>query len=317
VSAAEKAKTPQLDGTNPMGFICSNSRITLKTCVLYFCTSRNDENKIAFIRGRSDFPQGAKVNKTFATLVTLAASLPVTAALAADMPMKAAAPPVPYASAYNWTGVYIGSELGWGWANQTTTVVTSTAGSAFPVGSISSNEVNGLLGGFDAGYNYQFNQNFLVGIDGSFTFSGLDGTSRDVSTVNGNVDNKSDRMRWLSTATGRIGYVTDNWLWYAKGGWAWAEFDADSAENTPAGVVAVKASSSEDRDGWTAGGGVEWGFAAHWSAKLEYDYVKFGTANFTNTANIITGPLAGTTAHFSRSTTSDLNLIKGGVAFRF
>ena len=41
------------------------------------------------------------------------------------------------------------------------------------------------------------------------------------------------------------------------------------------------------RTGWTAGTGVEWAFATHWSATLEYDYYDFGShgARLTSATN--------------------------------
>jgi outer membrane immunogenic protein len=43
---------------------------------------------------------------------------------------------------------------------------------------------------------------------------------------------------------------------------------------------------SNDRTGWTVGGGAEWMFAPHWSVFAEYDFMGFGTqsAAFTGCA---------------------------------
>jgi len=74
-------------------------------------------------------------------------------------------------------------------------------------------------------------------------------------------------------------------LVFAKGGGPWAGFSATSVTNTPGGAFVARTTSSDTRNGWTGGGG-EWGFAPHWSAKLEYDYVKFATANFASTKSM-------------------------------
>ena len=61
------------------------------------------------------------------------------------------------------------------------------------------------------------------------------------------------------------------------------------------------------------GGGLEWKFAAHWSGKVEYDYVKFDTATFSineiNDVGVMSTPI--------RSATSSLNMLKAGVAYHF
>ena len=66
-------------------------------------------------------------------------------------------------------------------------------------------------------------------------------------------------------------------------------------------------------NGGTVGAGIEYGFAPHWSAKVEYDYVKFRTATF-NPTDVAAG---GAVTFPTRSATSDLNEFKGGVAYRF
>lgn len=251
-----------------------------------------------------------KILRSLAILV----AMPVAAASAADMPLKA--PPVPYVAS-SWTGFYAGGEFGGGWASGQTTIVTqSSAAPAFPVGTVLNPvDLSGVLGGVYAGYNYQINQ-FLVGIDGDYTWADLTGTGTDISPVpgNGDVTHHSDRMNWVSTLTGRVGYVSDHWLFFAKGGWAWANFTGSTVTTSPAGAPVDASTASSTRNGWTVGAGLEWGFAAHWSAKLEYDYVDFNTATYAITeVNAATGAVTFPV----RSTTSYLNMVKAGVAYRF
>jgi outer membrane immunogenic protein len=119
-------------------------------------------------------------------------------------------------------------------------------------------------------------------------------------------------MDWITTVTGRLGYTSNNLLLFAKGGWAWARFDGSTVNSLGAAVFGTSA-SSETRDGWTVGAGVEYGVTPHISLKLEYDYIGFETANFTSTdtsaAGVVTTP--------SKSTTSSMNIVKGGVGVRF
>ena len=254
------------------------------------------------------------MRKTLAWLAVLAA-MPVGAASAADMALKAP-PPVP-SVAYNWTGFYLGGELGGGWASQQSTVLTQTSPTtAFPPG-FASNPVNmsGVLGGFYAGGNYQINQ-FLVGIDGDYTWADLTGTGSDLSPIpgNGDISYHNDKMDWVSTVTGRLGFVNNNWLFFAKGGGAWAGFSSSNHTNNAAGTLLNTSTASETRNGWTVGGGLEYGLGAHWSAKVEYDYVKFDTATVTLTE---TNAATGAVGYPTRSVTSHLNMLKAGIAYQF
>src|SRR5579862_6560852 len=162
----------------------------------------------------------------------------------------------------------------------------------------------------------QFSDNqFVIGIDGDYTWAGLTGALTEPSAlVAGAVVNTSDKINWISTVTGRAGYAINNWLLFVKGGWAWAGFSETGRGITPAGVVDSATSASSTRNGWTVGPGVEWGFAQHWSAKLEYDYVDFNRANFNLTAtNLITGVVTVS----SKSATSSLSMLKAGIDYRF
>jgi opacity protein-like surface antigen len=232
-------------------------------------------------------------------------------AFAADLPLKAS--PMPAAVLYNWTGFYAGGEFGGGWETEQVTIVTNNPGSAFAPGTVL-NPVHdsGVLGGAYAGYNYQINQ-LVIGIDGDFTWANLSGNATDVSVLNGDVASESSSVRWIATLSGRLGYAMNNLLFFAKGGGAWADFSASSITNKPGGAFVAQTTSSDTRNGWTVGGGVEWGFNQHWSARLEYDYVRFATATFTiNEVNAL-----GTVSLPVRSASSSLNMIKGGVAYRF
>jgi outer membrane immunogenic protein len=245
-------------------------------------------------------------------LLAAFAALWVTAASAADMPLKAPLAPVPYTS-YNWTGFYLGGEAGGAWATSQSTNITGAT--SFPAGTVQ-NPINysGILGGFYGGANYQFSQ-FVVGIDGDYTWASLLGTGTDISTVNGHINEHTDHINWIGTVTGRVGYAVNNWLLFAKGGWAWAGFAGNSTEYNAAGTTVVDVgSASSTRSGWTVGGGVEYGLAPHVTAKLEYDYVDFGTANFSSTDVTVA---TGVVNIFQRSATSSLNMVKVGLGYKF
>jgi len=235
-------------------------------------------------------------------------------AFAADMPVKAIAP---VAVASNWTGFYLGGQIGGGWASSTTTVVDP--GTAFLAGTVlNPSKPSGILGGVYGGYNYQFNQ-YLVGIDADFSWASLTGgDATDFSNTGvfqGRTAVNGQKVKSLATVTGRLGYVlNNNWLLFGKGGWAWSSLSGSgTVSNSTTGALLATTSNSTNRNGWTLGTGAEWAFAAHWSAKLEYDYIKFNTVNFNATET----PVLGAVTTPARSATSYMNIVKAGVAYRF
>jgi outer membrane immunogenic protein len=247
------------------------------------------------------------------TALAIAAITAVTSvpAYAADLPQKA--PTIQAPVAYDWTGFYLGAEFGYGWLADGETTLANTGINFAPGHVFNPVDMKGVLGGFYGGYNYQINR-LLVGFDADYSFAKLTGTAVDVSPTTAAILQRSDVMNWISTATGRVGYANDNWLWFAKGGWAWAEFDTNHITLTPGGLLASVTVNpgTTALDGWTVGSGAEWKFLTHWSAKFEYDYVKFDQSSYTITAVNSTG--SSTTTH---SVASSLNMLKGGVGYRF
>ena len=103
----------------------------------------------------------------------------------------------------------------------------------------------------------------------------------------------------LMQATGRVakgvslrfGYAADRWLFYVKGGGAWAS-DSYSVPGAFTGVP-FDFEGLDLRFGWTVGGGVEWAFSDLWSARLEYDYYQFGNGSvlMSDSTNVLSGPV--------------------------
>ncbi len=224
-------------------------------------------------------------------------------ASAADLPTKA--PAYAPAPSYNWTGFYAGVQVGGGWDSNQVTVVNSTV--HFPAGySHTPSHGSGFLGGGYAGFNYQINR-FVLGIDGDYSWANLIGSESDVSPLTGVTNNDTERVKWIATLTGRLGYAVDNWMFFCKGGAVWAGFDGNGIIPTVETNVSLTT-----RYGWTLGAGVEWGFTAHWSAKVEYDYANFGTSNYNRMTTSGTSPPI-----IPFSATSSLNTVKLALAYRF
>ena len=84
-------------------------------------------------------------------------------------------------------------------------------------------------------------------------------------------------MPWFGTVRARLGYAANSWLFYATGGYAYAQLDTDLSAS--AAGFATTFNRHEIRNGWTAGGGIEVALSRNWSARLEYLYLDFGKFN--------------------------------------
>jgi outer membrane immunogenic protein len=192
--------------------------------------------------------------------------------MAADIAPWAPAAPQPAAAAppaFTWTGFYIGANGGYGSTFGTADrLIGGTTVSA-------SAPLSGFVGGGQIGYNWQQGDSKVVfgveadlqGADMRHDFTATDG----VTTVDG-----TDKISWFATVRARVGYaVVDNVLLYAAAGWAFVTFDSKGTVTNGGGSNTI--SWSQDRNGWTGGGGMEIGLGEHWSGKLEYLYMDVGT----------------------------------------
>lgn len=224
-------------------------------------------------------------------------------AFAADLPTKMAlkAPLPP--PAYSWTGCYLGGHIGGGWGNANFSEPDANAVFAPPGGNVGFKQDAGFLGGGQVGCDYETASHWVLGLAGDASWTRITGQGIDPFFAGkfGNPITLRDNTDWLATATGRLGYAWDRWMLYVKGGAAW-DHSTESMSNlitfgTPpvlcatGGIsVACNATGSETRLGWTAGLGLTWAFANHWSAGLEYDLYGFGRRSVTLTSlNVPTG----------------------------
>jgi outer membrane immunogenic protein len=254
---------------------------------------------LLFVWGESVFGVRVEVDMTLRALVggvAFAAGIAfsICSAGAADLP-PAPVPvaPVAYAPAaiYNWTGFYIGGHAGAGFANSAWSDPFTGANNTFGSGA-------GFLGGAQVGANYQFNR-LVLGVEGDFSWTDLKGSGTDSigSAIGTNT-------QWTSTVTGRVGAAFDRLLIYGKGGVAFAQDQSSFTD-----IFANGASTTFMRTGWTAGAGLEYGITKNWSAKIEYDYLGFGSQalNFTTP----------TTPLYTSNAGLNVQEIKAGVNFRF
>jgi outer membrane immunogenic protein len=181
------------------------------------------------------------------------------AANASDLSVKPAPAPLAFlAPPFNWTGYYVGANLGGGWAGNT--LFDSFTGISL------GNSASGFIGGGQLGFNYQIG-NFVLGPEWTF-----DGTSLNRSSTVGALQGSAN-TNWMTTVAARFGVAANNWLYYGKAGGGWANNSANLTNLTNG----TQASSSNTNGGWLLGAGVEYAFTPQWSAKLEYDYLKLNS----------------------------------------
>ena len=219
------------------------------------------------------------MKKSILGLVAIGA-LVASPAMAADLRMPVKAPPAPeVAPAPIWTGFYIGGHVGYGWEHTD----TNSFNSAGVLENSVSDERQGVLGGGQVGVNYNFGSNWLIGVEGDFSGADINATTVHCSATgcassHGTTDE-------LATVRGRLGFIWNNALFYGTGGWAWSHSHTDRTvtcvgalcpgASAASALVGMTASASGDQGGWAAGGGIEYMFAPHWTARVEYLHYQF------------------------------------------
>jgi outer membrane immunogenic protein len=195
--------------------------------------------------------------------VGLAAML-ASPAMAADMRVPPPPPPVVY---YDWSGAYVGFNVGGVWYDHNQHFPTPTAVTpAFPATSASfgTSGSDGILG-FHAGTQWQWGA-WVLGVEAAL--SGCFHECRSVSGVNtsplfgGPNQLFEHKMTNLFTVGPRIGYAWDRWMIFATGGWASANLKSSRCVvNSAAGCDGPGSNfngASRNNDGWYAGGGFDY-----------------------------------------------------------
>ena len=130
---------------------------------------------------------------------------------------------------YDWTGMYVGANVGYGSGSISETVTGASTSST--------QAVSGVVAGGQIGANLQYRTVlFGVELDGDWSNQQGSGTSFDAS------------IPWLATARVRVGFAYDRLVYYATGGAGYMQFTSTSTS----GAV-----SNSARTAWVAGVGQE------------------------------------------------------------
>src|SRR5262245_11688032 len=155
----------------------------------------------------------------FLTSTAVASLLAAPSAFAADLPPVLKAPPVapPFTS---WAGPYLGLNVGYGWANDPSVTCTFSDPSPCSEGTFHAPSPTGVLGGVQAGYNWQVGT-FVLGLEGDISAANIH-DDKNFPSVDPHkaLDRTAAQYDWLGTVRGRAGYATGQALFYATGGLA-------------------------------------------------------------------------------------------------
>lgn len=214
----------------------------------------------------------------------------------------------------DWTGFYAGADFGHGFG-RTEGSVTDSAGK--PADRENDGRVNETLrnfvGGLHAGYNYQFANNIVVGLEGDVSagdlaawsgvlVSSTSGESANIASLRAAKILESDtRYKWdrLTTLRGKLGYSLGQTLVYGTAGVGWLRETQSRSQYrsvppssssslgispySPGSIPLEHYFTEQDRHvrtGAVLGAGIERVIDARWSLRAEYNYADFGHKTF-------------------------------------
>jgi outer membrane immunogenic protein len=271
------------------------------------------------------------------------------AALGADLPVKVPLKAPVACPSCNWNGYYVGINFGGSIGHDTSQDAISLNPAGLPNGlgglppgvfnPISNTTYNsspaGFVGGGQAGFNWQVGH-WVLGAEGDWDFArqrdnlqinNFIASSTTVATNTSYGYSDEEKIKWLATARGRVGWASGYTLAYVTGGAAWGGVDSNYAfagfgSNLFATAPAA-ASFSTTKTGWVLGSGVEtslgWMGANHWSAKLEYLYVDLGTVSNSFAVPLPASPAPGGPSSYTATSSTHIrdNIVRVGLNYRF
>ena len=256
------------------------------------------------------------------------------AAIAADLPSRKEPPAyIPPPPLLTWAGFYVGLNAGYTWGESDHVNVGSFPVLGPPAGILALGATgvapvknDGFIGGGQVGYNWQFGERFVAGLEADIqgvANSGGAGNAASLVVAIPGVPVVTDiaatkSLDYLGTVRGRLGYlVTPTLLAYGTGGLAYGGVGASTAISQLGanGFSGFGASSFADtRVGWAAGGGLEWMFSPNWSAKAEYQYYDLGGVSHSSP---LIAPPAVVYAVSQSATRFDGHVVRAGVNYHF
>jgi len=234
------------------------------------------------------------------------------------MPTKAPS----YAPAFSWTGTYVGANLGGVWGTfdfgpTTTNNITGAVG-APAIGSVNNSSV---IGGFQAGYNWQVGQ-WVLGLEQDYQFTGLKQTATFAAPAGLFVagDSMAVKTDYLAATRARVGMAWDRALIYAAGGLETGQFDVTSTymARGPGGSPAMGFTDADKfHFGFNVGAGIDYAVTNNVFIGVEYRYLNLGKETYNLGAFTPAGAAAQTVSNTvdlkASEVTARLNFKLGGL----
>jgi outer membrane immunogenic protein len=203
--------------------------------------------------------------------------------LAADMTMPMKAPS--YAAAFSWTGTYVGANVGgvWGKFDVTPATTNNLTGAVGAPGVMSINN-SSLIGGFQAGYNWQIGQ-WVLGLEQDYQFTGLKQTATFAAPAGLFLagDSMAIKTDYLAATRAKLGVAWDRALIYAAGGLETAEFDVTStyvARGAGGSPALGFTDTNKLHFGFNVGAGIDYAVTNNVFIGVEYRYLDLGKETY-------------------------------------
>ncbi|MBX9930328.1 MAG: porin family protein [Methylobacterium sp.] len=265
------------------------------------------------------------------------------AALAADLPRRAAPPVFVQVPVFTWTGAYFGINAGYVFSGETRFDRTvgdlpnnnaALAAGLRPFAARVRNE--GFTGGGQVGYNYQFTpgSGVVVGFEADAAYTDLDRVSTFSNTTNlgplvtpgapltTRINQYRGGLDYLGTVRGRVGYAFDRFMIYGTGGFAYGGVNNRVTFAIPGGTTPFFEGRQNDmQTGYAYGGGIEYALATDSflnvfkssavTMKVEYLHYELGGDRIA-----IPG-VNGGPGNYSARVRNEGDLVRAGLNYKF
>ena len=219
--------------------------------------------------------------------------------------------------AFDWTGLYLGANAAYmsGSAKVADYQLVYSGMNPQPPGDKTMGDFTGKAAGVQAGFNYQFANSLVVGLEGDFAWTDA-GYDTDIRVERRELAGFTADVNWMAMARARVGVAMDRLFVYGAAGLAAADVDASESlilkSRTGEVTSSTRYRDNQTMTGWTVGAGVEYAMTRNWTLKGEYNFVNLDRGTFTNET-----ALGNMTATRSWRGDLDIDTVRLGVNYKF